>query len=73
MFAVEQDTDDSLGCTGIINDLLGKENFVQSAVLNHSANNFFIWHPFEKKNESMNRPAMIFNIDLNIFCSIENV
>jgi len=59
MFAVEQDTDDGLGCTGIVDYLLGKENFVQSTVLNHSTNNFFIWYPFEKENESMNRPAMI--------------
>ena len=37
-------------------DLFGKEYFVKSTVLDHCPTDFFIWDPFEKEDESVNRP-----------------
>lgn len=55
MFAIQQQTENGLRGTSIIDHLLGEKDIVQSAVVNNRTGRFVILHPLEQKDEAMDR------------------
>lgn len=59
MFAVQEQTENRLGGTSIIDDLFGEEYFLQTIVFDNGSSWLIVLNPFKEKYQSMNWPINI--------------
>lgn len=57
MLAVQQQTEDSLGGARIVDDLFGKENWLETIVFDDGTSGLVVLNPFEEKDQSVDRSA----------------